>query len=229
MDVAGSDARLRVLLDAGGEVIWVTAPILDIPELIATVRRHQDIVEVWRVMKERLGLTNEFCDDVGGLTKGHTDKLLGPSESKKWGPTTFDLFCEMFAIEFRVHIDLDAVKRMEAVWEGRERPLYPNAQVKRISKKLIERAKPYVCRENASAGGLKRAASLPAKLRSRIARKGGKSRMKKATKEQRSVMALKGWQTRRLRISAPPEPCATLLPAPHPDFPAPECLLPSAG
>lgn len=153
--------------------------VADRGEVVAVVRRHQDIVEVWRVMKERLGLTNEFCDDVGGLTKGHTDKLLGPSESKKWGPTTFDLFCEMFAIEFRVHIDLDAVKRMEAVWEGRERPLYPNAQVKRISKKLIERAKPHVLKANCKRANEARNAMLSCEHRSKIARKAARARWRK--------------------------------------------------
>lgn len=156
-------------------------------EMLAVVRRHQDIVEVFRIMKDRLGLTNEFIDDAGGLTKGHADKILGPSEAKSWGPTTFDLFCEMFAIEFRVHIDLDAAKRMEAVWEGRERPLYPNAKVRRISKKLIERAKPHVFKDAASAGGIKRAACLPAKHRSDIARKAAKARWKKERAKRRST------------------------------------------
>lgn len=172
-------------------------------EVIATVRKHQDIVEVFRLMRQRLGLTNEFIDDVGGLTKGHTDKILGPSESKSWGPTTFDLFCEMFAIEFRVHIDLAAVQRMEAVWEGHERPRWFPAEKmnNRVSQKLIERATPHVFRAAGRSGGLKRAASLPAKLRSRIAKKAGKSRMKKATKTERSVMMKKGWETRRRRIT----------------------------
>src|SRR6185312_10914796 len=106
----------------------MTVPIRSMPELgtpaevIAVVRRHQDIVEVFRLMKDRLGLTNGFIDDVGGLTPGHADKILGPSEQKSWGPTTFDLFCEMFAIEFRVHLDIDAAKRMADLWEKRRRP-----------------------------------------------------------------------------------------------------------
>lgn len=148
-------------------------------DAILTVRRHQDIVEVFRIMKERLGLTNEFIDDVGGLVKGHADKLLGPSESKNWGPTTFDLFCEMFAIEFRVHVDLDAAKRMERVWEGRERPLFPHAKVTRISKKLIERAKPHVLQDFSRLGNAARNAMLPGEHRSKIARKAARARWRK--------------------------------------------------
>jgi hypothetical protein len=171
----------------------MTAPIRSTPELmhgevIAIVRRHQDFTDVFRVMKERLGLTNEFCDDVGGLTKGHTDKVLGPSESKAWGPVVFDLFCQMFAIEFHVRVDMDAVKRMEAVWEGRERPLYPNARIARISKKLIERAKPHVLKDFSSLGNAARNAMLPGEHRSKIARKAAKARWrKKRSKAARSA------------------------------------------
>lgn len=163
--------------------------IADNGEAVAIVRRHQDIVEVFRMMKERLGLTNEFIDDAGGLTKGHADKILGPTETKNWGPTTFDLFCEMFAIEFRVHIDLEAAKRMEAVWEGRERPLYPHAKVQRISKKLIERAKPHVFSEMGKRSAPARMACLTAEHRSRIARKAAKSRWRKHRRERRSKAA----------------------------------------
>src|SRR5437899_10113996 len=89
--------------------------VADNDEVIAVIRRHQDIADVFRLMKERLGLTNGFVEDVGGLASGHCDKILGPTESKNWGATTFDLFCEMFAIEFRVHVDIEAAKRMQAV------------------------------------------------------------------------------------------------------------------
>lgn len=162
--------------------------IADQGEVIAVVRRHQDITEVFRMMKARLGLTNKFIDNCG-MIEGHTDKILGPSESKNWGPTTFDLFCEVFAIEFRVHIDLEAAKRMEAVWEGRERPLYPDAKVKRISKKLINLAKPHVLKDFASVGGLVRGAMLTSKHKSDIARKAAKSRWRKRRATARQARA----------------------------------------
>src|SRR5258707_2141320 len=57
-------------------------------EVIAVVRRHQDIADLFRFMEERLGLTNEFCDDAGGLTNGDTHKNLRPRDAKSGGPTT---------------------------------------------------------------------------------------------------------------------------------------------
>lgn len=171
------EARLRGMAQ-------MTAPIrsmveLDANEMIAVVRRHQDVTEVFRMMQQRLGLTNSFIDDVGGLTSGHTDKILGPSESKRWGPTTFDLFCEMFAIEFRVYVDTAALARMEAVWEKRVRaPEWSHTH--RVSKKLIEKAKPIIFSEMGKLSAPARMACLTPEQRSRIARKAAKSRWKKA-------------------------------------------------
>lgn len=169
----------------------------DTTEVIAVVRTLQDAVEVFRLMKDRLGLTNEFIDECGGLTKGHSDKILGRTGEKRVGYDTFALFTELFGIEFHVYVDMEAVKRMEKIWEPRKRPLFPNGKPGRVSKKLIAMAAPHVFKACARAGGTKRAHSLPAKLRSKIARKGGKSRMRKITKAERSAMSLKGWETKR--------------------------------
>lgn len=197
-------------------------------DTIAIVRRHQDVTEVFRLMKERLGLTNEFCDDVGGLTKGHTDKILGPTESKAWGRTTFDLFCEMFAIEFHVHVDLDAAKRMHDLWEKRRRPA-AYSENNRISQKLIDKAKPLVLSHRAKEMNAARNCKLPSELRSKIARKAGKKRMRLVTKAQRSSMALKGWATRRRNKSiVETQSAATALQSPLADSPPPECPSTSA-
>jgi hypothetical protein len=154
------------------------------------VRRYQDFVEAFRKAKDMLQLTNEFCDLAGGLVKGHTDKILGPSEIKRWGPTTFDLFCEMFAIEFRVHVDPAAAGRMQKIWEARERKAYsPDAKIGQISRKLVERAKPLVLQASGKAGGTARAIMLSPKHRSDIARKAAKSRWRKHRKALRDARA----------------------------------------
>lgn len=158
---------------------------------IAIIRRHQDVTDVFRLMKDRLGLTNEFCDDVGGLTKGHTDKILGPSQSKTWGPSTFDLFCEMFAIEFHVHVDLAAAQRMADVWEKRKRPVFENAKIGRVSKKLIEAAKPFIFSEMGKRSAAKRMHCSTAEQRIKIAKKAARKsgRLKRLKPEQRKEIA----------------------------------------
>jgi hypothetical protein len=162
----------------------MTAPVraMDVPnpdEIIAVVRTLQDAVDVFRLMKERLGLTNEFIDEAGGLTKGHTDKVLGRSEQKRVGYGTFALFCEMFVVEFHAKINMEAVKRMQAVWEGRERPLFPHGKPGRISKKVLAAAKPMIYSEMGKLSGPARMQCLTVEHRSRIARKAAKARWRK--------------------------------------------------
>lgn len=154
-------------------------------ELIAVVRDYEQITDVFRLMKERLGLTNGFCDDTLGLTSGHTDKILGRSGTKRWGHTTLHAFMELFGIEFRVYVDLAAVKRMEQVWEGRERPLFKEAKVGQISQKIMAAAKPIVLSENARLGGLVTAHMRTSEQRSEFARKAAKIRWKRAKQKSR--------------------------------------------
>lgn len=164
----------------------MTAPIRAMPEL-PIVRTMQDVVEVIRIMKEHWGLTNGFCDDVGGLTAGHTDKILGPTEERRIGYGTFALFMDLCAVEFVPQINMEAIKHMEAIWEARERPLYPNAKNVRISKKLVERAKPHVFSQMGKLSAPARMLCLTAEHRSKIARKAAKARWRKARSTARAA------------------------------------------
>jgi hypothetical protein len=147
-------------------------------ELIAVIRSHEDITEVFRIMKARLGLTNKWCDDVGEFAEGATDQILGPAEKKNWGPKTFDAFCEMFAIEFHVKVNVHAAARMAEIWEGRIRPI-DLPKNKRVSAKAIERAKPHVLQGLAKRGNEARNAMLTGEHRSKLARKAARARWRK--------------------------------------------------
>ncbi len=161
-------------------------------EVIATVRTLQDAVEVFRLMKDRLGLTYKFIDEVSGLTKGHADKVLSRTAQKRLGYDTFAVFCELFGVMFEVKVDMDAVKRMEMVWEGRMRPLYaPDAKPGRVSKKLIEMAKPHVIKDLAKAGGTASGALRAGSQGSEVMRKLAKSRWRKHRRKTRYVVEIK--------------------------------------
>lgn len=170
----------------------------DASEQIAVVRTLQDAVEVFRTMKQRLGLTNEFIDDVGGLSKGHADKILGRSELKKLGYDTFALLTRICAVEFVVRVDMQAMKEMQAVWEQRERPLFPWRKPGQVSKKLIEMAKPHVFREMGRKSGPARMLCLTVQQRIKIAKKAGRksSRSSKLSKEKRAANAKHAAMTR---------------------------------
>lgn len=156
-------------------------------EPLAIVINHETMVEAFRVAKERLGLSNEFCDDIGGLTRGHTDKILGPTRIKNLGPMTMDVFCEMFAVKFIMVSNIEAAKRMEPRWEGRESSHVRTESV-RVSKAIIERAKSHVLKACGSAGGKATQAMRSASHRSEAGRRAAKIRWRKHRKQAREAL-----------------------------------------
>lgn len=156
---------------------------------LATVTGHESMVEAFRVAKERLGLSNDFCDDIGGLTKGHTDKILGPTRVKNLGPMTLDLFCELFAVQFIMVPNIDAAKRMETRWEGRQSS-HVRLEPVRVSKAIIERAKPHVFSQHMKKANAARNSVLSSEQRSAIASKAAKAMHRKRRKRARSPAAL---------------------------------------
>lgn len=154
-------------------------------ETIATISSYPELVEAFRTIKARLGLSNVWCDETCDFADGVTDKLLGPTQAKSIGPLAFSMFCQIFAVKFTMQVDIEAVRKMEAHWEQREagKVAFPES---RMSIKLLERAKPIICRENGRKGGLKAHASGAAK---RACRKGGKMCMRKMSKKERAAFA----------------------------------------
>src|SRR6185295_9825171 len=95
-------------------------PMIEPGMVIAVIRTQDDLVEAYRKIKELRCLSNDWCDAIGGLTRGHTDKVLGRSRQKNLSPMTQALFSELFAVEFHMVVDLEAAKRMESRWEQRD-------------------------------------------------------------------------------------------------------------
>lgn len=157
----------------------MTVPVAG--EVIATVRSYPDLVEAFRTIKERLGLSNKWCDDACGYADGVTDKKLGPSQNKRINDLDFSMFCHIFAVKFTMEIDLEQIRKMEATWEEREaaKVAFPES---RMSKKLLAKAKPLVVKEYGRLGGMVRCHVLSPKQRSDIARKGGLARSRKLRK-----------------------------------------------
>lgn len=150
-------------------------------ETIAVVTSYPELVEAFRTIKARLGLSNKWCDDVCGYADGITDKKLGPSQTKSIDPLAFSMFCQIFAVRFVMQIDLAAVRKMEEQWQGRvEGKVSPPDSV--MSKKLLKKAMPLVSKEYGSLGGKVRSHLLTPKHRSDIARKAANARWGKLRK-----------------------------------------------
>jgi hypothetical protein len=137
------------------------------PRTIAFCRDYEALVQAFRARQDELGLSNQLCDELAGLTSGHTDKLLGPSRNKTMGASTIDIFLELFGVSLVLVEDMDKVRRMQSRWERRQQCyVVPLTKRRRVN---------HAIRENGRLGGLKRAAELSPKLRQEIARKAGKA------------------------------------------------------
>lgn len=156
---------------------------------LATIRTQDDLIEALRVAKALRGLSNDFCDQRAGLTRGHTDKVLGPTRAKNLSPMTLDTFLEVFAVELHMVVNIEAVKRMEARWEQRA-PDRIRLEPNRISQKLVDRANPIVMRQNGKKGGI---ASVNQRSGSLVEqnRRAGHARARKMTRKERSELARK--------------------------------------
>jgi hypothetical protein len=151
---------------------------------LATIRTQDDLIEALRVAKAMRGLSNDFCDQRAGLTRGHVDKVLGPTRAKSLSPMVFDLLAEIFAVQFIMVVDLEAEARMKPKWEGRDSSNVRTGQ-HRVSKHVIERAKPHVLREHLKKANEARNRQLSCEQRSEIARKAGRARQRNRRKNMR--------------------------------------------
>jgi hypothetical protein len=103
----------------------------------------------------------------------HVRQIFG-SASLTWRVT--EDVMTLFGVELVMRVNPELEAKMQDRYERRdERAVRPP---KRISAKLLELAQPIIQQKLGRAGGLKRAACLPAKQRSRIARAAAISRWK---------------------------------------------------
>jgi hypothetical protein len=147
----------------------------------APIRSHDDLVDYIRARKEELGLSNEFIEEKCLMTKGHCDKLIGPSREKGLSRFTLDYFMTLLAFQLVPQPDPEQEARMHGKWERRSESQVhrPN----RVSKVIMERARPLVMREHLKAANAARNSKLSCEQRSRIARKAAKVRWRKARRE----------------------------------------------
>jgi hypothetical protein len=138
------------------------------------IRCSDDMVEALRARKEQLGLSNAAIEEQLLMAAGTCDKYLGPTRSASLTWRVTEDVMTLFGVELvmRVNPELEA-KMLERLERRDERAV---RSPKRISAKLLELAQPIIQQKLGRAGGLKRAACLPAKQRSRIARAAAISR-----------------------------------------------------
>lgn len=150
------------------------------PAIIATIRSQEDLIEALRAAKELRNLSFKTLDALGDFTEGHMERVIGPRREKGMSPFVFQMLCSMLAVKLEMVFDPDQAAKMLATWEGRNTS---NVRIEkgRVSKSLLERAKPHVLKDFAKAGGKASGAMRTGSQGSEIMRK----------------IAKRGWRTRR--------------------------------
>jgi hypothetical protein len=100
------------------------------------------------------GLSNARLDALADLAEGHTDKILGPTGRQNFGPDSFDDLCYALCIKFIAVRDLAREPEMAPHWAEKQRQAsHARVRPNRVSKIIMERAKPFVLREMVKAAG----------------------------------------------------------------------------
>lgn len=122
--------------------------VLKAGRVLGEARNSNEMLEIWRAKRERIGLSNEHCDELANFTLGQTDKILGPTRIKNFGSLTFTGFNWTLAIKWVAVVDADQIAVMEQYWKDRQRQIsHVRPEPSRISKKILERAKPIALKE----------------------------------------------------------------------------------
>lgn len=87
---------------------------------LATIRCYNDLVDALRARKAELGLSDDVLDEVAGLTKGHTNKVLGPSRERGIGAATLEAYLIALAIDLVMVENAKKLVEMQPYYSARE-------------------------------------------------------------------------------------------------------------
>lgn len=155
-------------------------------EALATATDYDSFIEALRAVKAHRGLSDATVDELGGLTRGHTEKVLGPSRSKNLSPMVLDTLLGVLAAKLVLVDDVEATKRMEDRWERRDEKRV-RGDAHRVSMRMVERAKPAVFRQMSQKAAEARKSKISPKKRQKIARKASRTRWRKERERRRKA------------------------------------------
>jgi hypothetical protein len=116
--------------------------------ILGEARNSEEMLEIWRARKTTVGLSNRTFDELANFGAGHVDKILGPTGSKSFGPVSFSKLNWALAVKWIAVVDLEHAEFMAAHWADRQRDVC-NVRIEpnRVSKQIIERARPIVLKQ----------------------------------------------------------------------------------
>jgi hypothetical protein len=142
---------------------------------VLIVRDFAELADAFWAVKNHRGLSNEGFEELCGFTRGHADKMLGPSREKSIGKNSLPIICAALGVRLVLIRDFAQEQIIKSRWEGRNHSqVRVHAHV--VSKDFLARAAPVLFRNHTRAATLARTAKIPPEKRSKIARKAALAR-----------------------------------------------------
>lgn len=142
------------------------------------IRNSTELADALAAAKNFRGLSNEGLEELIGLTRGHIDKMLGPSREKNIGARSLDYMLAALGFRLRLELDPEQEALMRSRWEKRNsKQIRVNAS--RPSTDLLKRAAAALFADLGRKGNIARMQKLSAERRSFIARKAARAKWKK--------------------------------------------------
>jgi hypothetical protein len=136
-------------------------------------RDYDGMAAQLRSWVEERGISYAVLDELAGLAKGHSGKLLGEAQVKHF--SSFSLLAVMasLGLKCRFEEDPEMVEQMRPHWEQCDAAQRRTLRKARLGKVTIGRVFPVIAREMQKRGSEARNARLSPARRSEIARKAG--------------------------------------------------------
>jgi hypothetical protein len=131
--------------------ITARSQMLTPPAISVDFHNYPSMVEAFRAIKDHIAISNADLDALCNFGAGHVDKLIGPTSVRGFARDSLDGMLWGLCIKGTFTIDMDRVHEMQELWEKR---CAANTRSKpsRISKAILERARPIVLSEVAKKG-----------------------------------------------------------------------------
>lgn len=134
---------------------------------------YHGLIGILRARQDELGLSNARLEEICGLTQGHWDKMVGPSQVRMPNFYTLMLVMDGLGLSFEApKVDPAKVERMSRIWarqSGRRSDCIRDERTK-LSKEIIKKARAVVRREDNSRAAKSRWDRVSKEKRREIAR-----------------------------------------------------------
>jgi hypothetical protein len=148
------------------------------PRILGLARNVDEIADRMMERKNSLGLSDMLCDELGGLSAGHTSKVLSASRKKGLGRFTIDTLAQVLGISFLIIEDEEKIRRIEGRYEKR---IADRVRVRtvRLSSAAMAQAKIEIYRNLGRLGAAARNSALSAEKKSMLGRRAAKAKHRK--------------------------------------------------